>query len=447
MDLAIKDGRIYTSQGFIEGSIYINEGKIAAIAKSDLIRSDNTIDACGGFILPGMIDMHVHLRDPGSPEREDFESGTRAAACGGVTTVADMPNTSPSVTTLEAFKEKRRRIRNKAVVDYALIAGAGEVAGEALRSMAEAGAAAFKSFMIARFKELAASDGQMLDNFRVISQTGRPCLMHAENESIVAHGIEVAKKLNRKDPITHVEFRPAIAEVEATARTILLARETRVKLHICHMTCKGGVEVLRHAKKEGLKVTGETSPNYLLLTSDAMLKLGPYAKIDPPLRSVDDQLSLWEALRSGGIDVLASDHAPYTREEKDLGWKDIFEAPSGSVAIETSLPLMLDSVNRGLITLDRVVEVFSVNPAKILGLYPKKGALAVGSDADFVIVDMKRPFTILGERLHSKQKHTPFEGWRGEGAPLYTILRGCIVMEAGEAVGKPGYGEFQKPVS
>jgi len=447
VDLSIKDGKIYTPQGFTEGSIYIDEGKIVAIAKSGLIRSDKIVDARGSFILPGMIDMHVHLRDPGSPEREDFESGTRAAACGGVTTVADMPNTSPSVTTLEAFEEKRRIIRNKAVVDYALIAGAGEVSGEALRLMGEAGAAAFKSFMIARFKELAASDGQMLDNFQVISKTGRPCLMHAENESIVAHGIEVAKKLNRKDPMAHIEFRPAVAEIEAVARTILLARETSVKLHICHMTCKGGVEVLNRAKKEGLKVTGETSPNYLLLTSDAMLKLGPYAKIDPPLRSIDDQLSLWEALRNGVVDVLASDHAPYTKEEKDLGWKDIFKAPSGSVAIETSLPLMLDSVNRGLISLDRVVEVFSVNPAKILGLYPKKGALSVGSDADFVVVDMKRPFKILGERLHSKQKHTPFEGWRGEGIPLCTIIRGCIVMESGEVVAKPGYGEFQKPVS
>ncbi|MGQ9679389.1 MAG: allantoinase AllB [Candidatus Bathyarchaeia archaeon] len=445
VDLAIRNGKIYTPEGFLEASLYIDEGKIIGITKRELIDSDETIDAGGGFILPGMIDMHVHLRDPGSPEREDFESGTRAAACGGVTTIADMPNTTPPVTTLEAFEHKRKAIKDKAIVDYALIAGAGEIGEDVLRSMGRAGAVAFKTFMISRFKELAASDGQMLDNFKVIAQTGRPCLVHAENEDIVSRGRGVAKKLNRKDPIAHCEFRPAIAEVEAISRTLLLAKETDVKLHICHMTSGGGVEVLKSAKREGFRVTGETSPNYLLLTADAMLKSGPYAKIDPPLRGLNDQISLWEALRSGTIDVLASDHAPYAKEEKDLGWNDIFEAPSGSVAVETSLPLMLDCVNRGLITLDRIVKVFSVNPAKILGLYPKKGALAVGSDADLVIVNMKRPFKILGEQLHSKQKHTPFEGWRGEGVPEYTLLRGSVVMESGEVVGKPGYGEFQKP--
>ena len=447
IDLVVKNGKVYTHDGFVEASICIDEGKVVALTK-DLMtpEADRTINAVGNFVLPGMIDMHVHFRDPGANEREDFQTGSTAAAAGGVTTVADMPNTVPSVTSLEALEDKKRIIEGKALVDYALVAGAGAVSGNALRAMAEAGVVAFKSFMIARFKELAASDGQMLENFRVISRTGRPCLVHAENEDIVARGRETARALNRHDPIAYPEFRPPIAEVEATMRTILLAADASAHVHICHMTTQGAADVLSWAKAKGIRATGETSPNYLLLTAEVMKKLGPYAKVDPPLRGTNDQRRLWEALRDGTIDALASDHAPYTREEKERGWEDIFEAPSGSVAIETSLPLMLDCVNKEMLSLNRLVEVQSVNPAKILGLYPRKGAIGVGFDADIVVVDMKKRFEIKGEDLHSKQKNTPFEGFNGSGLPRYTIVRGEVVMDDGEVVGNPGYGEFQRPI-
>jgi len=448
VDLVIKNGRVYTPMGFVDASVNIENGKIMSITKlPSELQADRVIDARGNFILPGMFDMHVHFRDPGAPEREDFESGTRSAAAGGVTTVADMPNTVPSVVSPEAFKEKREIVEKKALVDFALVAGAGAVSGETLLSLAEAGAAAFKTFMISRFKELAASDGQMLDNFTVIAKTGRPCLVHAENENIVSWGLEKAKALGRVDPLAYAEFRPPIAEVEATMRTILLAEETSVRLHICHMTAKGAVDSLAWAKTRGVKATGETSPNYLLLSSDALKEFGPYAKIDPPLRSPEHRESLWEALRKGVLDVIASDHAPYTREEKERGWEDIFESPSGSVGVETTLPLMLDSVNRGLLTLERLVEAFSTNPAKILGLYPKKGIISIGADADLIIVDMKRDFEIRGENLHSKQKTTPFEGYRGRGALLSTILRGETIMENGEVTGRPGYGTFLTPLN
>lgn len=230
-------------------------------------------------------------------------------------------------------------------------------------------------------------------------------------------------------------------------RTILLAEETPVHLHVCHMTAKGAVDILAWAKARGINVTGETSPNYLLLTADAMRRLGPYAKIDPPLRGPEDQRRLWEALRSGTLDVVASDHAPYTEEEKERGWEDIFEAPSGSVAIETTLPLMLDQVNRGALKLERLVEVFSANPARVLGLYPRKGVIQVGADADLVIADLKRDFIIKGENLHSRQKKTPFEGYRGRGLPLTTLVRGETVMEDGDVIGRPGYGKFQRPIT
>lgn len=448
VDLVLRNGKIVTTHGFVKASVGIDKGKIVSISKQRLApKADRIVDVMGNFILPGMVDMHVHFRDPGFPEREDFMSGTSSAAAGGITTVADMPNTVPSVTSVNAVEEKKGIAEKKALIDFAFIGGAGTLSKETLTSLAEAGVAGYKTFMIARFKELTASDGQMLDNFAVIAETGRPCLIHAENEDIVSKWREKARMLDRIDPLAHAEFRPPIAEVEATMRTILLAQETSVHLHICHMTTKGAVECLAWARKKGINVTGETSPNYLLLSANVLNKFGPYAKVDPPLRNPSDLKCLWEALRNGTIEVLASDHAPYSKEEKEKGWRDIYEAPSGSVAVETSLQLMLDQIHKGNLRLDRLVEVFSTNPAKVLGLYPKKGALQVGADADVVVVDLKRDYTIDNEKLHSKQKTSLFDGYRGRGLPLMTIARGEVVMEDGEVIGKPGYGEFQRPMT
>lgn len=391
-----------------------------------------------------MIDMHVHFRDPGFTDREDFESGTRSAAAGGVTTVADMPNTVPSVVSAKAIREKVGIADGKALVDYAFIGGAGELDSDTLLAMADEGIVGYKTFMIARFKELAASDDQMLDNFKTIAETGLPCLIHAENQDIVARGMEKAIAMGRRDPIAHAEFRPAVAEDEATTRTILLARESGVHLHICHMSSKGSAEALAWAQKSGQNVSGETSANYLLLNAEIMKKIGPYAKVDPPLRGPEDQEALWRALNSGVIDVIASDHAPYPKEEKDKGWENIFEAPSGGTGIQSHLPLMLDSVDKGKITLKRLVETFSANPAKIMGLYPHKGALIPGADADLIIVDPDAAFQIRGEDLYSKQKVTAFEGYKGKGIPVTTIVRGEIIMEEGTVIGKPGFGEYQR---
>jgi dihydroorotase (multifunctional complex type) len=304
----------------------------------------------------------------------------------------------------------------------------------------------FKTFLIARFKELAAGDYQMLKNFEVIAETGLPCLVHAENQDIVDKGIMAAKEMNRIDPLAHCHSRPSIAEAEATQRTILLADWAGAQLHVCHMSCKEAVDILEMAQLQGQRVTGETSTNYLKFTEEDMKEMGPYAKTDPPLRKREDQKRLWEALNSGVINVLSSDHAAYTKEEKEKGWKNIFDAPSGAVVIETTLPLMLDAVKKDLIDIHRLTQVFSENPARIMGLYPKKGGILIGGDADLVVVDMEKSFEIRGEKLHSKQKVTPYEGLDGFGVPIHTIVRGKIVMENGEIIGEPGYGEWQTPI-
>ncbi|MFP3951291.1 MAG: allantoinase AllB [Candidatus Bathyarchaeia archaeon] len=446
VDLVVKEGRLVLPWGIMEANIVVDGGTIESITRTGLPEADRVINASGNYVLPGMIDMHVHLRDPGFPERENFESGTRAAAAGGVTTVVDMPNTVPATVTVEALDQKRDIASKKSLVDYALLGGAGELSPEQLIALAESGVTGYKTFLIARFKELAADDYQMLKNFEIIESRGLPCLVHAENQDIVDGGVRDAEAAGRTDPMAHCEFRPPIAEAEATQRTILFADLTGVHLHICHMTCRQSVDILENAKNRGQMVTGETSTNYLFFTEKEMDIRGPYVKVDPPLRKEEDRIRLWEALNSGTLDVLASDHAPYTKEEKEKGWENIFDAPSGGVVVETTLPLMLDAVNRGRIGIQRFVEVFSEAPAKINGLYPRKGGIVVGADADLTIVDMEKNFTIRGENLHSLQKITPYEGISGKGEPIFTILRGSVVVEEGEVLSKPGSGEWLTPL-
>ena len=446
VDIVIKNGTLVLPSGLWEGSLVIDEGKIIGIMKSSEPKADRIIDAAGRHVLPGMVDMHVHLRDPGNPDRENFESGTRAAAAGGVTSVMDMPNTVPATVTVRAFEEKKSIASKKSLVDFGIVGGAGEVPEEELRGLAKVGAVAFKSFMIARFKELAADDWQLRKNFEIIADEGLPCLIHAENQVIVDRGTAEAKRLGRVDPMAHGEFRPTIAEAEAASRALMFAEEAGMHLHICHITAGDVVDILEEAQIRGVDATGETSTNYLLMNEETMKERGPYAKVDPPLRTEADQARLWDALNDGVIDVLASDHAPYTREEKEKGWKNIFDAPSGGVVIETTLPLMLNAVNDGKIGLERLVEVFSTNPAMINGVYPKKGGLNIGADADVVVVDMTEPFKIRGEDLKTIQKITPYEGIEGVGAPVMTMLRGSVIYEEGQVIGKPGQGNWLRPI-
>lgn len=446
VDIVIKNGLMVLPSGITQGSLVIDDGKIIGILKSSEPKADRVIDATGKVVLPGMVDMHVHLRDPGFPERENFESGTRAAAAGGVTTVIDMPNTLPATVTLKAFNEKKAIADGKSIVDFAFIGGAGEVPHSDMVDLANAGATAFKSFLIARFKELAASDYTLYKHMQLLAELDRPLLVHAENGDIVDKFMEEAIASGRTDPMAHCDFRPDIAEIEAVMRCITLAAQTDCHLHICHISSGGTVDILEWAQSIDQLVTGETSTNYLVFTKEAMNERGPYAKVDPPLRSKDDQLRLWEGLNDGTIDVLASDHAPYTKEEKEKGFDNIYDAPSGGVVIETSLPLMLDAVNKDMISLERLVEVFSTNPAMMNGLYPMKGDLMLGSDADIVIADMNMPFHIKGENLKTIQKITPYEGMKGTGMPIMTLVRGQVVYEDGQVIGKPGYGIFQRPL-
>jgi len=444
IDLIIKNGRLATPWFSGVVSIAIDSGKIVGIGQDSVMpSSDKVIDASGKLVLPGMIDMHTHFRDPGYTQREDFKHGTMAAAAGGITTVMDMPNNIPPTTSVEGFLEKKRAVEKKAYVDYTLAGGIGEGSFENAVALAEAGVVAFKTLMLKQETkgQSVHSDSEIITAFSEVGKTTRPCLIHAENEDLIIKATEGLKAAGRVDPTVWEESRPVIAEVEAISRCIMLARQTDVHLHICHVSSGEAVEYISNGKKKGQKITAETSPNYLLLTADIMKKHGPYAKIQPPIRKSGQDV-LWQGLVDGAIDVIASDHAPYSSEDKEPGWKNIFEARSGGPAVETTLSLLLDCVNKGRISLIRLIQVFAENPARILGLYPTKGTIQIGSDADLVVVDLNKETQIDAQSLHSKQKITLFDKMKVKGLPIMTIVRGTTVMEEGQITAKPGIGKF-----
>lgn len=444
LDLIIENGTITTPLYSVDACIGISGGKVVAIAKrSHMPPSDTTVDAGGNLVLPGMVDMHTHFRDPGYTAREDFEHGTMAAAAGGVTTIMDMPNNLPPITSVENFLHKKQIVEKKAYVDFALCGAVGNGSIQNTVPLAKAGVAAFKTLMIRQEIEGQAvdSDSSLIEVFSEVSKTGKPCLIHAENENLVDAATKALQESQRFDAMSFIESRPAVSEIEAISRAIILARETAVHLHVVHVSSGDAIEYIRNGKKKGQRLTAEVTPHYLLLTADAMKTLGPYAKIQPPLRKTGHE-QLWKGLLDGTIDAIASDHAPYTEEEKEKGRDNIFEGRSGMPGVETTLTLMLTCVNKGQITLSRLIEVFSINPSKILGVYPRKGTIQIGSDADLTIVDMHKAGKIEGAKLHSKQKVSMFEGAKTQGAPIVTIVRGNVVMKDGEILGKPGTGQL-----
>jgi dihydroorotase len=444
-DLTIRNGRIVTPQVTYEGDIAVENGKIVAITrKGTLTGQCESIDASGKLVFPGILDIHVHFREPGYTYKEDFETGSMAAAVGGITTIYDMPNNKPFLKTVKDFNEKREMIRSRAYVDYGLIAAVCKDNIEEIPRLAEAGVGAFKTFMSDVAGEIPLDDGELLKAFGLVGQTGLIIGVHAENDSIVKYCTSEIKKQGRTDLLAYADAHPNLAEAEAIQRAILLAAHAGCRLHIYHMSTREGVEFVRDAKRKGLPVSSETSPVYLLLCRNDMNRVGRLLKVSPPVRSSEDVEALWMGLSDGTVDLIGTDHAPHTLEEKLTG--DIWESKGGLPGVETNVPLMLTQVQAGRLSIRDYVKLASENPARLFNLYPRKGAIQVGSDADFTIVDMEKEGTIKAERLHSKSKMTPFEGYKTIGMPIYTIIRGRVVMKEGEIVDKP-HGEMIRPVT
>lgn len=427
-DLVIHGGRVVSHDSVINASIAIKDGLVLAIgADQAMPEAIDTLDAAGLYVLPGVIDVHVHFRDPGYTHKEDWASGTAAAAFGGVTTVFDMPNTIPSTGTPELLAEKHAIAASKAHIDFGLYGLLGEDTIDAVPALVEGGVIGFKCYMGNTFGKIPSpSTGAMLRGFEVVARTGKRISLHAETNSIMEWRESRIRAAGRKDPLAHLASRPAVVAVEAVGRAALLAEWTGARIHILHISSAEELRPLREAKARGVDVTGETCPHYLMLSSDDYASLRGIIRVNPPVREKRNQEPIWQAIADGTIDVIATDHAPHTFEEKTR--EDIFTVDCGFPGTELQMPLMLTEVHKGRLSICDYVRLSSYNPARIFGLHPRKGVLQPGAEADITIVDLDHAWVIDDAKLQSRSKVSPWHGRAVRGLPKHTLVRGKFVM-------------------
>jgi len=461
-DHVIKNGTVVTPAETFKANIYIKDEKIAAISHAELPGEAKVVtDAAGKYVLPGFIDTHVHSRDgfSGAHYKEDFFHSSMAGAVGGVTTIYEMPNCNPAVYNVEKLNELVECITPKAHVDFAAWALClGDLNMKELPALNEAGVIGFKFFwgyaidckcyqLIYNYVEGMENvippldQGQIFRMFREIAKTGKQVAIHAENFDIIRVLTDEVKKSGDKSYEAMLRSRPVVSELTTIETAISFAKELGTKLHILHLAAGDGVELIRRAQKEGYAVTGETCPHYLALTDKDAERCGPMIKGYPPVRRQYDQDLLWAGLNDGTLSHVCSDHAPHSTEEKK---QDLWNAPAGMATIETMGLIMINAVNEGKITINKLAEVLSENPAKMYNTYPNKGSLEVGTDADIVIIDLEPEYTFDQATMHSRTKLSPFHGFKMKGRPCMTILRGRIIAKDGEIVGAPG-GKFIRP--
>jgi len=444
VDTVVKNGKIFTPAGFLSAGLAVDKGKIVSIAKEvNLPQAEEEIDADGNVVIPGAIDAHVHIHVPGFLHREDFGNGSRAAAIGGTTTVIDFAITAED-SLQKTFSLMKGEGEKLSTIDFGLHAAVClEKHIEEIPQVAQMGAASFKHFMANPDGIPFINSGGMLESLRKIGEAGFLATVHAENEDIRARLMKEFKKSGRSDPIAHALSRPTIAEAEAISRAILFSLEMCVPLHVFHVTSGYGAELIRQARNKGLPVSGETCPHYLLFNQDDLKRLGPYLQVNPPLRSKADSEMLWRALAEGALDAVVTDHYAPLRAEKEKGWNNIWEVEGGVPGVETRVMLMVsEGYHKRNMPLERLVDVLSTRPAKLFGLFPDKGVISVGADADITIIDLNKEATIKAENLHHRADWTPFEGKRVCGIPTLAMVRGKIVARDGVALGEAGYGKF-----
>lgn len=444
-DLIICNGTVVSSTTSIRADLAVRDGRIVAITEPGTMpEASARLDATGRYLLPGAIDSHVHFRDPGYTDKETWETGSAAAAMGGVTTVLDMPNTDPHTGTVEGLKVKREIASRLSYVDFGLYGLLDESFLDHLEALIAAGVPGFKCFMCDTTGDLPApSDGAMLEGFEIIARHGIRCIVHAENASIIEHRTRRLRAAGRTDAHAHLDARPAVCAIEAVGRAIAFAEWTGARLHIAHKSSKDALYLIRDAKARGVDVTAETCPHYLLMDSRDVERWGGMVRINPPIREEGHAEALWQAMKEGVIDMIATDHAPHTQAEKTD--PNIWNCCRGISGVEVQMPLMLTEVNRSRMTLNDYVRWSAVNPAKAWGLYPRKGVLEVGADADIVVVDMDVKENIDETKLHSKHKFTPWHGRPITGKPIHTLIRGQIVVRDGVLVARPGCGREVQP--
>lgn len=456
VDLLVRNGKVWTPGGFIEADIAVSLGKVIAMGKPPAFPefADRVIDAKGKFVLPGLIDTHTHHREPGFTHKEDLTTSTQAAAAGGVTLSIGMPNVNPPTTTVERFRNVIELSKKKALVDFNH--NPSGTVPEQIPGLAQAGCLAYKIFMVRDtgrdYPHMPGiglhNHGQLFRAFEEVAKTGLPLMVHPHDQDLMD---EIEQRYWRRGDRSPQAYARAYRDYDgiiwdtAIATLMRFQKAAGTRLHILHMSTPGGLEMLRRAKEEGRPVSCEVNPWALFLGSwENVEKLGPYCLgFWVPEPHVE---ALWKGINDGTVDLIGTDHAPHTKEEKDVGWQDMWKSPGGEPQIQDYLRLFLTAVNEGKLSLDTLVRITSHNPARLFGVYPRKGVLQPGSDGDIVIVDMNREETITNETTYTRVGWTPYHGRKVKGAPVYTIVRGKVVMENGKVTGKPGDGEFITPV-
>jgi allantoinase len=442
----VAGGTVATDYGVFPADLLIEGELVASIADPGSSDSaDEVIDATGLIVMPGAIDPHAHFEDPGHTEREDFTTGTMAAAAGGITTVIEHPLTYPPVTTAALYREKREMAKEKVVVDFGLWGALTAPSLPEIREQWREGAMGFKAFM--PFSEPAyphVTDAEFLAGMHEVAAVEGLVLVHAENDSLLQAGLARMQDEGRCDPMAHHESRPPFIEEEAVHRALFLAAHAGVRIQIVHVSSPVSAKLVRQAKDEGRPASMEICPHHLLLDLDDLVRLGPYGRCAPALRDRPLVEELWRFVLDGTADSLVSDHCAYTLEEKEPGWEDIFAAPLGCQVMQETVPLVLDEAfhRRGM-RLDAFVRFASTNAARILGLYPRKGSLLPGADADVVLVDLDAEWTVDAKaQQFSKNPWSPFEGRKAHSKIVRTLVRGDSVYAEGEILAEPGFGKF-----
>ena len=440
VDSVLTNAKAYLNKEIVDCNLAIEKGEIFKIGKeAHMPKADETINLRNLLVLPGLIDAHVHLRDEGKAYKEDFYTGTAAAAAGGVTTVLDMPNNAPVTMSTEALKNRMKTAKKKAIVNVGFYSEFPNNIDETASIVAE-GAVAFKLFMACQIGGLNIDDDKALQEaFRKISELDVPVAVHAEDKATLTEAEEKLKKTKRHDVAAFLKAHSERVELKAVERLLKLNSQTRMRLHFCHVTTRESLTAIAEAKKSGRAVTCEVTPNHLLLSSEDFERYGSLLAIMPPLRSSSQIEALWKGIADGWVDVLGSDHAPHTLEEKSTS--SIWDAKVGLPSLETTLPLMLTMARKNRLSLATLVYLLSERPAEIFNL-KDRGRLEQGKKADLVAIDFNRKFTIDATRFHSKAKYSAYNGWEVQGMPVKTFVNGLLVMDRQEIVVKAGSGEL-----
>jgi dihydropyrimidinase len=444
-DLVIKNGTVVTAVSTTQADVAIRGEKIAAIG-DDLV-GKRVIDATGKLVIPGGVDIHVHLEMPiGSfTSADDFFTGTRAAALGGTTAVIDFVEAKPDQPLLEALAARQALAEQRVAVDYGLHMTLGPQDMGKLDQVAEVVAAGCASFKLYMAYGLRLHDGQLLRSLEAIAQAGALPVVHAENWDVISALVAGNLQNGRFQPRWHPRSRPAVLEGEAAGRVIDIASYVGSPLHIFHVSCGDTVARIAEARGRGLPVTGETCPQYLLLNDGLYDRPGVAGALPvcaPPLRDETEQARLWQALGWDELQLVSTDHCPFTSAEKATGLADFSKIPGGVPSIESRMATVYAfGVRPGHFSLNRWVDVCATTPARLLG-FGSKGHIGVGYDADVVVFDEKRPFSLSTSTLHENVDWTPYEGLAGEGWPVVTLSRGEVVVEDGVFVGSAGRGRF-----